>query len=326
MPRRLLLVLAILGLGGTAAAAQPGGTVTSFSFLRIEPSARAAALAGAFGAVEADANALFYNPARPDSATGGTVSFSYLNHLADIDAGSVAYSHAPAGGRTRYHGGVRFAHWGTFEQRNEFGEQTGTFGAQDVVLTLGAARQVGERGRYGANLHVIHSSIAMARATAVAADLGGTYRFAARRLTVGAALRNVGTALSKFGVRRPRLPTDLRVSVAKRLAHLPVLLTATAYDLTNLSDGVVGGSPLDHVLAHLSMGAELRPVEAIRLRVGYNHRRGTELALTDRFDFAGVGLGFGVNVGPVAVDYAYSSWSELGGLHQFTVRADVGAL
>jgi len=31
-------------------------------------------------------------------------------------------------------------------------------------------------------------------------------------------------------------------------------------------------------------------------------------------------------VGPVAVDYAYSSWSELGGLHQFTVRADVGAL
>jgi hypothetical protein len=79
------------------------------------------------------------------------------------------------------------------------------------------------------------------------------------------------------------------------------------------------------VLGHLTFGAELQPGDVLRVRVGYNHRRSRELALTDRFDFAGVGVGFGVTVGGLTVDYAYNSWSSLGGLHQFSLRADLGA-
>jgi len=43
-------------------------------------------------------------------------------------------------------------------------------------------------------------------------------------------------------------------------------------------------------------------------------------------DLAGVGLGFGVTVSALTVDYAYNSWSSLGGLHQFTLRANRSAL
>ncbi len=325
---RLSLVagLMVVVLASAPAAAQPGGSVTSFPFLRLEPSARAAALAGAFGAVaDGDVNAVFYNPAVSGPATDRTASLSYLNHLSDINAGSVAYSRVVGAASTALHGGVRFADWGTFEERNAFGERTGTFGAQDVALTLGAARGLGESSlRYGGSLHLIHSRVESAQATAVAADVGALYRLPAHQMTVGATLRNVGLSLDGYGPRRPTLPLDLRLGVTKRLAHLPVLLSASAYDLTNLSEGIAGGTTVDHVLAHLTLGVEARPGEVLRVRLGYNHRRSAELALTDRFDLAGFGAGFGVHVGPLAADYAYTSWSSLGGLHQFSLRTDLG--
>jgi hypothetical protein len=327
MHRVRLGVLLLLWMGLPASlAAQPGADLTSFSVLRIEPSARTAALGGAFAAVpDGDVNALFFNPAVPGPATSRRVSLSYLNHLSDLTVGSVAYSHRWDALETTLSGGVRFAHWGTFEGRDRFGNETGSFGAGDAVLTLGAARALGERLRYGANLHALHARIETAQATALAVDLGGLYRLPARQLALGVTLRHLGVTVDGFGATREELPLDLQVGLSKRLAHLPLLLTATAYDLTNLSEGIRGGSTVDHVLGHLTMGAEVQPGDVLRLRVGYNHRRSRELALSDRFDFAGVGVGFGLTVSALTVDYAYNSWSDLGGLHQFTLRADLSA-
>jgi hypothetical protein len=322
LPRLGGLLLALL-LGAPAASAQPGADLTSFGVLRLEPSARSAALAGSFAAVgDGDVNALFFNPAAPGPATHRRATFSYLNHLSDLNLGSVAYSHTLAAATVS--GGLRFAHWGTFEGRDRFGNPTGDFSAGDVVLTAGASRAAGPRLRYGASLHLMHARIDDVGASALAADLGALYRVPSRQLTLGAALRHVGTTLDGFDGSRQPLPLDLQVGLTKRLAYLPVLLTATAYDLTNLSEGIRGGGTLDHVLGHLTFGAELRPGDVLRVRLGYNHRRGRELALTDRFDFAGVGVGFGVNVSGLTVDYAYNSWSSLGGLHQFTLRTGLG--
>ena len=319
----LLLVLTCVGV---PVVAQPGADLTSFPVLRLEPSARSAALGGAFAAVaDGDVNALFFNPAVPGPATSGRASFSYLNHLSDLNVGSVAYSRTLSGPRTTVSGGLRFAHWGTFEGRDRFGTPTGDFGAGTAVLTLGAARAYGPRIRYGAGLHLLHARIETASASAVAADLGALYRLPRRQIALGVTLRNLGGTLDGFGGTREALPLDLQVGLSKRLAHLPLLITATAYDLTNLSEGVRGGTTVDHVLGHLTLGAELQPGDVLRVRVGYNHRRSRELALTDRFDFAGVGVGFGVTVSGLTVDYAYNSWSSLGGLHQFSLRTDLGA-
>lgn len=323
---RLGALLLVLACTAGPAAAQPGGELTSFPVLQLEPSARSAALGGAFAAVaDGDVNALFYNPAVPGPATSRRASFSYLNHLSDLNVGSVAYSQALPALEATVSGGLRFAHWGTFEGRDRFGNPTGDFGAGAAVLTMGASRSYGARLRYGASLHLLHARIEAASASALAADLGVLYRLPERRLAVGVALRNVGGTVDGFGDTAEDLPLDLQVGLSKRLAHLPLLLTATAYDLTNLSEGLRGGSTVDHVLGHLTLGAELRPGDILRVRVGYNHRRSQELALTDRFDFAGVGVGFGVTVSGLTVDYAYNSWSSLGGLHQFSLRTDLGA-
>jgi hypothetical protein len=325
--RRLLAILLLCGLAGCPAAAQPGADLTSFPVLRLEPSARTAALGGSYVAVaDGDVNALFFNPAIPGPATSREASLSYLNHLSDLNVGSVAYSHTVRGLGTTLHGGLRFSHWGTFEGRDRYGNPTGDFGAGTAVLTAGGARALGPRVRYGANLHLMHARIERAGAVALALDLGGLYRVPSRRFALGVSLRHLGGMVDGFLDTREPLPLDLQVGASKRLAHLPLLLTATAYDLTNLSEGIRGGTTIDHVLGHLALGAELQPGDILRLRVGYNHRRSTELALTDRFDLAGLGLGFGVTVSALTVDYAYNSWSSLGGLHQFTLRADLEAL
>lgn len=318
--------LLLFGALAVPAAAQPGASLSSFQLLRFDASARTAALGGAYTAVaDGDVNAMFYNPAIPSPATSRIPSLSYLNHLAGIDAGTLAYSQTLSGGKTTLSGGLRFAHWGTLQRRNRRGERTGTFAAGDLALTLGAARSLGSFVRYGANVHLLYTQIEDADAMALATDLGLLYRVPSRQLTVGASLRHLGMAIDGFPTKKPTLPVDLQLGISKRLAHLPVLLSLTAYDLTEMGTGVKGGSTLDHVLGHLTFGGELRLGGALRLRLGYNHRQSWGQALAEGFDLGGLGAGFGVVFSGIAVDYAYNSWSKLGGLHQFTVRADLSA-
>src|SRR6056297_854092 len=78
--------------------AQTRGDLSSFPFLELSPSARSAAMADAFGAVaDGDVNALFYNPAVPGPSSERVPSFTYVNHVSDINAGSVAYSRTVRG-------------------------------------------------------------------------------------------------------------------------------------------------------------------------------------------------------------------------------------
>lgn len=325
--RLLIWTLLLCGLFAFPAMAQPGASLSSFPLLRFDASARTAALGGAYTAVaDGDVNAMFYNPAIPGPVTSRIPSLSYLNHLAGIDAGTLAYSHTDRELGTTVSGGLRFVHWGTIQRRNERGERTGTFSAGDAALTLGAARALGPRVRYGANVHLLHAQLESVQATALATDLGVLYRMPAQQLALGASLRHLGVPLDEFAKKEPTLPLDLQLGVSKRLAHLPLLLSLTAYNLNEIGTGVEGGSTLDHVLGHLTFGGELRLGEVLRLRLGYNHRRSRDTAFADRFDLGGLAGGFGLAVGGIAVDYAYSSWSELGGLHQFTVRADLDAL
>ena len=322
--RRLLslgLTLLMLGAAAPVVWAQPTGDLTGFGFLRLEPSARAAALGGAFSAVYGDdVNGLFYNPGLLNEAMHRGLSVSYLNHVADLNMGFLAYArHLDRVGTVG--AGIRFLNWGTFERADADGNRDGTFGASDVALTLGIGRAYTERLRYGANVHTIFSSVESYRAAALAADLGVVFVVPEQRLTLSASANNVGVTLSSLGATRDELPTDLRLSVAKRLQYVPILVSLTGYNLhapgANMPDDATA---LDNVLHHLAVGTEFQFSEAFQLRFGYNHRRHEALKTKSRLDLAGFGMGVGLNVTRVRFDYAFNSWSENGRLHQFTLR------
>jgi hypothetical protein len=307
----------------SSALAQPSGEASSFAFLRLEPSARAAALGGSFGAhLEADVNGLFYNPALLNDEMDGALALSYLNHLAGLDAGFAAYGRRVDRLDATLAVGLRYLSYGEMDGYDEFGAETGTFSASDVALTLGAGRALSEQMHVGASVHLIHSSIDTFDASALAADLGVTYTVPAQRLTVSASLHNLGGTLSDFGELEEDLPLDLRVALTKRLRYVPLQLSVTAYNLNDPA-GLDAGTAADDVLGHLALGAELRPGSTFSLRAGYNHRRHEALKSGGRLDMAGFTAGVGLKVSRVRVDYAYASWSSFGKLHQFTLSTKV---
>lgn len=327
MPRSLLalgtLAAALLLLAPDAARAQ-SSDLDGFPFLRLDPSARAAALGGSFAAVTgSDVNGLFYNPAQLNPSMDGALSVSYLNHLSDLNAGFVAYGREVQGVGTLA-AGLRFLGYGDFERADENGERLGSFGAGDVALTLGGARPYGDRLRVGAAVHGIYASIDDYSATALAVDGGLLYVLPEARVGLSASIHNLGTTLSSLGDTRDRLPTDLRLGVTKRLRYLPLMVSVTGYRLHELDGSTADdASALANVMNHVVVGGEFQFSDAFNVRVGYNHRRHEQLKMKSRLDLAGVGLGVGLRVSGIYVDYAFNSWSDLGGLHQLTVRTQL---
>lgn len=318
----LLLIAALasaLLFGPSTPAAAQSESLTGFGFLRLEPSARAAALGGSFGAIYGeDVNGFFYNPALLNPEMDGTLSVSYLNHVAGLDAGFVAYGREFSSVGTMALG-VRYLGWGDMDEADEEGEVTGSFGASDVALTVGVARPFSDQLRYGINLHGIVSHVGAFAATALAADAGLVYRFPAHDLALSASVSHAGRTLGSLGETRDELPLNVRVGAAKRLRHVPLLLSVTGYDLQNVG-GEASSNALGAAMRHVALGAEFQFSEAFNLRFGYNHRQHEDLKMKSRLDLAGFGTGFGLKVSRIRLDYAYNSWSSLGGLHQLTVR------
>ncbi|TDJ54095.1 MAG: hypothetical protein E2O46_05150, partial [Ignavibacteria bacterium] len=64
----------------------------TYEFLRVDMSARAAALGGSFISYFDDADIIFYNPAGMKLSKGSPIAFSFTKHLLDINLASLAYS------------------------------------------------------------------------------------------------------------------------------------------------------------------------------------------------------------------------------------------
>jgi hypothetical protein len=90
--------------------------------------------------------------------------------------------------------------------------------------------------------------------------------------------------------------------------------------LHRLDGGPDGTSAVGNVLYHVVFGGEFQFSDSFQIRFGYNHRRHDELRLKSRLDLAGFSMGLGLRLSRVALDYAFNSWSSLGGLHRFSVR------
>ncbi len=316
---RLCTAAILLATVCLPAAAQPG-PVTGFAFMRVEPSARAAALGGSLSAVCCDdLGAFFHNPALLSASIDGLLSASYLNHLHDLNAGFAAYGrHFEGFGSAAV--GLRFLHYGDFERVDQTGMRSGTFTASDLVLTLGMGRAYRGNVRYGASLHVVYSGVDEYSATAMLFDAGVVYHEPARQFTASASVNNLGLVLSSLGNVADEVPMDLRVSVGKGLRYVPLYATLTAYNLHDIGGMPPGGSTFSDIASHTIIGMEFRVITAFTLRLGYNHRRHQNLSSGSRLDIAGAGMGFGLRIRGFALDYAYSSWS-FAGLHQFTVGA-----
>lgn len=318
MPRLTLPTLclvALLPVGARAQAVEAG----AFSLPLLDATARGAALGGSpVAAPGRDPGNFLYNPALLSERDADHVALGYLDHLSSLRIGTLTYARAvaPIG---MIAGSVRFMGWGSVPRTDETGATDGEFRSNELDFSVTASRPYGGRIRYGATLHLLRSAIDGRAATAVAADLGAVMHFEERLLTLSAGLHQLGFVMGSIGSIDDELHPDVRLGLAKRLRYLPVLLTVTAYGFTR--SGPTDDDPgfVDRAFRHLLLGAEFQFSEAFQVRFGYDQRRHAALRTSTRLDVAGFSLGAGLHIRRVGIDYAWSSWSSLGGLHRFTV-------
>ncbi len=286
---------------------QSAGT-TVFEFLKTQYSARGAALANNLVAVPGDLNAMFTNPAVLAGIEKSQWTANYVDHLLDFQGGQIAF-----GKRENRFGtlaiGLIYFNYGDFEETNQFGEQTGrNFGASEFALAGGISNVLGEGFTYGVNFKFVYSSLDNYSASGLAFDGGIIYSPSyISDFQFGVSVANLGFVMSHYTENRDEeLPTFLRVGFAKKLAHLPLLFTASLNDLT-----LDTGDNAD-IFKRFSVGGEFDLSEAVRFRIGYDNGVNQSVKSLGARSFGGLSAGIGVNYKNFRLDYAFSNYGDLG--------------
>jgi hypothetical protein len=292
---------------------QTGNGTTIFEFLRLDHSARTAALGGNMVATsEADVNSFFQNPATISDLLDRQASFSFQKNLLDINSGFAAYGRTFKGIGT-FVGGVSYVNYGSFDGYDAVGNSTSSFSAGDLALQVGYAREIYPSLNAGATVKFIFSGIAGYHSSAAAVDLGLFYSLVEEQATIGLSILNLGTQITTYNGTSESLPTDIRIGATKRLEGLPLTV--------NLGFSQLGDTynKFFDRFKTVSFGGEFVITDNILLRLGYNNQQREDLSASSSVGLSGISAGLGVHVSGFKLDYAVSSWGVIGMLHQFTV-------
>jgi len=281
----------------------------TYDFLKVDMSARAAALGGSFSTNNDDVDVLFYNPAGMSFLEKDPVSFSFVKHLMDINLFSLAYS-TEFENIGRFGTAIKYINYGSFDEADEFGNRTGEFSAGELAFILGYTNEFSENFYYGANAKVIYSSIADESSSALALDFGINYEIPNQKLNLAAAVLNLGTQLSSYIDTKEDLPLDVTVGISKRLENLPVRLSLDFHQLNKDRD------ELYQHLKGFSIGAEFYLSEVFTLRFGYDNEKRSDLKVGSSSGIAGFNGGLGVKISEYVFNYGYSSLGTIGAMHR----------
>jgi hypothetical protein len=307
----MALVLALACASWARAFGVPDQGTSGGQFLKISPSARAAAMGDAYSALCDDAYGVYFNPAG-------------LGFLGEVQ--TVATRNSYFQGLTHNFGAIAaplLAWTDSKRARNEFGaaafsvtslttdgierrgvvetdDPTDTFGASDFAYALGYGLPLSDRLAAGLTLKALDQRIDASHSTAFALDAGTLSR--KDRLSLAGGVRNAGTRV-RFANASDPLPLLFYAGAGYRISE-EWLFSA---DL-NL--------PRDH-RAGFSFGAEHRKKFSddlwAALRGGYNSSN------TDAEGLTGVSLGAGVSFRRVEFDFAWLPYGDLGNTFRYSL-------
>jgi hypothetical protein len=310
-----LCALAVCAAAHPYQAAAQGAGATGFEVLQMPAGGRAAALAGAYTALGADADAIFYNPAGI-ALLAQSASVSYQRHVMDISLGSLAGTVRV--GPAVVGAGLVFLDGGEVPEivpderfAGQRGRATGaTVSARESAARIGVAAPIMEgRLQVGAAAGLAMSELAGISRSAPLLDLGvrGQLR---PDLTLAAAFRNLGGSASGDGAEPIAIPSEARLGAAYAWRG--------ADDLgLNLSGDALYRFREEAAVFVAGVEAGLLPriadeIGAV-LRLGYIGDR--YLPAASAFQ-----IGAGVSVGAIAIDYAYQSLEHFGSAHRLGLR------
>ncbi len=312
MKRNLTLIMIILLPVILFAQNENAGT-SGFTFLKVNYSARAAAMGNAYTGLSNDADAVFFNPAGLVQIDSPQASITYMSYLDGINCGSAAYVY-PVDDKTSF--AVFAKGLSATEDRtiaDEMGQYAGidgTFGMSDFIFGISVARYLIDMLDVGINAKFIQESLDDNSASAVVLDAGIMHQSTNENLKIGIALRNIGKQLTYHtdDEYEEVMPTTLTVGFNY---HPQEKFYATADIYKPLDNDIFG-----------RFGLEYQVHSMLALRAGYK-TNASDWATGGENDFlSGIsfGTGFDLNKYNLKMDYAIVSYGDLGFVNQISVK------
>lgn len=321
------IIIFSLFLSGLVSHAQTGTNV--YPFLNIPVSARQAALGGdAITIRDHDVSFTIANPALLNKESDKQLSVNAAAYLADSKYGTIAFAKDFDNGHMATVN-ARYMSYGDIPRTDESGFENGEFSASDVAIGAGYAYQFEEDWTIGGGLNFITSKIDNYTSSAIAGNAGITYHNKKGKEVVSVVFRNFGYQFKSFNGEREKLPFRVDLGYTKILKAFPLAITITAHDLQQLnisSEYNVNGQEVNigrKIADHFSLGAELFPEKSFNIRLGYNVKRGNELAVADQRNFSGLSAGFGIRLSKFRIDYAHVRYHNSSNVNQLGISIDL---
>ena len=322
---------------------QTGGK-NSFEFVNLPGNAHIAAIGGMnISTYDRDVNMVWQNPALLRDTMNRALSVSYIPFYASIKGGSVSYSHKFKKIGT-IAAGIQYINYGSMTERDETGNDLGTFRPQDLAVMVAKSHTIG-LFTLGATLKYVASAITPSYSSyALMADVGGVFRHPTRDFTIGLAIKNAGLALVKYDKTAPaKAPFDVQLGASYKLEHLPLRFSLTAHHLNQFDivyldtaqnqkydlDGNVIPQKKhfgDQVLRHFMVSTEFLLSKNLHARFGYNFERRREMRLENKAGGAGFSWGFMIRVKSFEFDFSRASYHLVGGRNWITITMDMNRL
>ena len=334
MQKKATHILLICLMASLSVQAQIKGSGSSvFHFLSLPASSRLNALGGENVAIaDDDISMAFINPALLTANTDKVLQLNYAYYLVGTMFGSAMYGHNY---EDNYFGAtIHYLDYGKMQYADEFGNLLGTtFTAKDICLNLMYARQLGPMFRVGATIKPIFSVYEAYTSFALGADVGGHFQTADSTFQMGLALRNIGWQLKSFyeddfGQHTEMLPLNLELGLAYRLAHAPLRFSLTIHNLQrwNIAPASEDIKWYDMLFRHTIWAIDILPKsEKFYLTLSYNHRRQTEMNITDIKSLAGFALGAGVRIHKFRIGFALSQYTKSNFTYQVSISTDINS-
>lgn len=323
--------------------AQVGGT-NVFEFLDISTNARVSGLGGNNISVkDSELGIACKAPSLLDSTYNNTFCGTRAGHFegaTSISHGLLAYANKFKG--YNYIVGMNYINYGFFDGYNEYGEDLGSFSANDFLFQISAAKEVYSHITAGVSVKPIFSQLETYKSLAIATDYSATYNDTSKLFTATLLVRNFGTQIKPYTKDNYEpMPWGIDIGATKKLRHAPLRLSLTYHDIqsfdtyyekpkttnTLISDEEAEESKFskfsNDLLAHFIVGAEILLFKNLFVATGYNFKKRQELVLADASKMIGFSFGVGLKIYKFHLSYGHEQYHIAGGTNVFSVRTDL---
>ncbi|MBT3168811.1 MAG: PorV/PorQ family protein [Candidatus Cloacimonetes bacterium] len=307
---KIKIILLIITLATSIFAQNDEIKATGFTFLRLNYSARASAMANAFTGLSNDANAVFFNPAGLTQIETDEASLTYMNYFMGINCGSAVYAHKMKDATVAFFvKGLNATEDRTLENESgTFDGYDGTFGVSMIELGTSLGKQILHNLDVGISAKYLLENLDDKSASAIVFDFAVLHQTTNKHLKLGIVLRNFGKQMSYHNEYEEGLPR----TISAGFSFHPSEKFYTTIDINKpLEDDIFG-----------SIGTEFQIYPILAMRMGYKTNAKDWQTGGDLDVFAGIscGLGFDLHHYNMEIDYAISSYGDLGVVNQITLK------